>query len=58
MANPWKFGSLLFTLVICSGFVTAADSPGSSVMLGKLPAGFAVPLNVEIKAGGTWAECE
>ena len=38
MANPRKFGSLFFTLVICSGFAAAADSPVSSVTLGKLPA--------------------
>ena len=24
----------------------------------RLPAGFAVPLNVEIKTGRTWAECK
>ena len=30
----------------------------SAEVAGNLPAGFSVPLKVEVKAGKTWADCQ
>jgi hypothetical protein len=42
----------------CSGEQKEEDCQLVKDAMESLPAGFSVPLNVEVKAGRTWADCK